>query len=82
MKYSYLAVDRKNKKNRGEVTAESRDEVKRILAERGMTALEISETKEGSVDQSDLPIWQRDFGVKDPHEVVLPTKKVLSKLEF
>ncbi len=80
MKYSYLAVDRKNKKNRGEVTAESRDEVKRILAERGMTALEISEAKEGSVDQSDLPIWQRDFGVKDPHEVVLPTKKVLSTL--
>ena len=82
MKYSYLAIDSKNKKYRSEVTADSRDEVKRILAERGMTALEISEYKDPSQtgDQSDLPIWQRDFGVKDPHDVTLPQKKVLTTL--
>ncbi len=82
MKYSYLAIDGKNKKYRSEVTAESRDEVKRILAERGMTALEISEYKDPSQggDQSDLPIWQRDFGVKDPHDREIAKKKVLTTL--
>lgn len=82
MKYSYLAIDGKNKKYRSEVTAESRDEVKRILAERGMTALEISEYKDPAAggDQSNVPIWQREFGVKDPHEVEIPTKKVLTTL--
>ena len=82
MKYSYLAVDGKNKKYRSEVTAESRDEVKKILAERGMTALEISEYKDPSTtgDQSDLPFWQRDFGTVDPHEKDIAKKKVLATL--
>lgn len=80
MKYSYLAIDGKNKKYRSEVTAESRDEVKRILAERGMTALEISEYKDPSQggDQSNLPIWQREMGVVDPHEKDIAKKKVLA----
>ena len=81
MKYSYLAIDARNKKNRGELTAESRDEVKKILAERGMTALEISEYKDpASGDQSDVPFWEREYGVKDPHDVELPKKKVLTTL--
>ena len=82
MKYNYLAIDSKNKKYRSEVTADSRDEVKRILAERGMTALEISEVKEvnGVVDQSNVPIWEREFGVTDPHEKKIADKKVLSTI--
>ena len=82
MKYSYLAIDGKNKKYRSEVTADSRDEVKRILAERGMTALEISEYKDPSMggDQSNVPIWQRDFGAVDPHEKDIAKKKVLATL--
>ena len=81
MKYTYLAIDSKNKKYRSEVTAESRDEVKRILAERGMTALEISESKDGVIDdQSNLPWYKREYGVKDPHDVELPKKKVLATL--
>ena len=50
MKFSYLAIDGKGKKYRREVTAESREDVKRILAERGMTAIEISEYKDSAID--------------------------------
>lgn len=82
MKYSYLAIDSKNKKYRSEVTAESREDVKRILAERGMTAIEISEYKDPALggDQENLPWYQRDISSKDIHEVVLPKKKVLTTL--
>lgn len=82
MKYSYLAIDGKNKKYRSEVTAESREDVKRILAERGMTAIEISEYKDPSTaeGQENLPWYQRDIGGKDIHDVVLPKKKVLTTM--
>ena len=78
MKYSYLAIDGKGKKYRSEVTAESREDVKRILAERSMTAIEISEVKDIGDGQENLPWYQRDISAKDIHEVVLPKKKVLT----
>jgi len=83
LKYSYLAIDGKNKKYRSEVTAESREDVKRILAERGMTAIEISETKDSIAgdDQSGVAWYQRDIQTKDIHDVELPKKKVLTKEE-
>ena len=82
MKYSYLAIDGKNKKYRSEVTAESREDVKRILAERGMTAIEISETKDSIAgdDQSGVAWYQRDIQTKDIHDVELPKKKVLTTM--
>lgn len=82
MKYSYLAIDGKSKKYRSEINAESREEVKRILAERGMTAIEISEYKDPATSegQENLPWWQRDIGAKDIHDVVLPKKKVLTTM--
>ena len=78
MKYSYLAIDGKGKKYRSEVTAETREDVKRLLADRGMTAIEISEFKEGVDSQENLPWWQRDMNAKDIHDVILPKKKVLT----
>ena len=78
MKYSYLAIDGKGKKYRNEVTAESREDVKRILSERGMTAIEIGEMKDGVDSQENLPWWQRDMSTKDIHDVILPKKKVLT----
>ena len=78
MKYSYLAIDGKGKKYRSEVTAESREDVKRILSERGMTAIEIGEMKDGVDSQENLPWWQRDMSTKDIHDVILPKKKVLT----
>ena len=82
MKYSYLAIDGKNKKYRSEVTAESREDVKRILAERGMTAIEISETKDSIAgdDQANVPWYQRDIQTKDIHDIELPKKKVLTTM--
>jgi len=78
LKYSYLAIDGKGKKYRSEVTAESREDVKRILSERGMTAIEIGEMKDGVDSQENLPWWQRDMSTKDIHDVILPKKKVLT----
>ena len=82
MKYSYLAIDGKNKKYSSEVTAESREDVKRILAERGMTAIEISETKDSIAgdDQTNVPWYQRDIQTKDIHDIELPKKKVLTTM--
>ena len=79
MKYTYLAIDGKNKKYRSEVVADSREDVKRILAERGMTPLEISESKDSVNDgQESLPWYKRDVNIKEIHEVVLEKKKVLT----
>ena len=79
MKYTYLAIDGKNKKYRSEVVADSREDVKRILAERGMTPLEISESKDSVNDgQDNLPWYKRDINLKEIHEVVLDKKKVLT----
>ncbi len=80
MKYSYLAIDGKNKKYRSEINAESREDVKRILADRGMTALEISEVKDALDGQENLPWYQKDISIKDIHDVELPKKKVLTTL--
>jgi len=80
LKYSYLAIDGKGKKYRSEVTADSREDVKRLLADRGMSALEISEYKDGSDNQENLPWYQRDINAKDIHDVVLPKKKVLTTM--
>lgn len=82
MKYNYLAIDGKNKKYRSEINAESREEVKKILAERGMTAIEISEYADPSTaaGQENLPWYQRDISGRDIHDVVLPKKKVLTTM--
>lgn len=82
MKYSYEAIDGKNKKYRSDIVANSRDEVKKILAERGMTAIKISEYIEsaGEAGQENLPWYQRDISSKDIHDVTLPKKKVLTTL--
>jgi len=80
LKYSYLAIDGKNKKYRSEINAESREDVKRILADRGMTALEISEVKDALDGQENLPWYQKDISMKDIHDVELPKKKVLTTL--
>ena len=66
MKYSYLAIDGKGKKYRSEVTAESREDVKRILSERGMTAIEIGEMKQDQLldyaDEMQLELMTDDDG--------------------
>lgn len=82
MKYSYLAVDSKNKKYRSEMIADSREDVKRALAEKGMTAIEISEYVDptSSAGQENLPWYQRDINMKDIHDVDIPKKKILTTM--
>ena len=42
------------------MTANTKEEVKRKLEQRGLIAISINEVKKGS--QEDIPIWQRDLG--------------------
>lgn len=82
MRYSYVAIDGRNKKYRQDINAESREEVKKLLADRGMTAIEIKEYIDpaSSAGQENLPWYQRDISAKDIHDVVLPKKKVLTTM--
>ena len=60
MEFSYVAVNEKNRKYRNRMTANTKEEVKRKLEQRGLIAISINEVKKGS--QEDIPIWQRDLG--------------------
>ena len=77
MKFSYVAVNEKNRKYKSEMVANSKDEVKRNLEARGLIALSINEV--GKDPQEDVPIWQRDIGgTKDVHDLKIPKKRMLT----
>ncbi len=77
MEFSYVAVNEKNHKYRSRMTANTKDEVKRKLEQRGLIALSIDEVKKGS--QDDIPIWQRDLGgTKDVHTLKISNKRLLT----
>lgn len=79
MKFSYTAVNSKNRKYKSEMIANSKEEVKKNLEKRGMTALSIIEVKKNP--QEDIPIWQREIGgQKDVHNIKLNKKKILTFL--
>lgn len=77
MEFSYVAVNEKNRKYRNRMTANTKEEVKRKLEQRGLIALSIDEVKKGS--QEDIPIWQRDLGgTKDVHTLKISNKRLLT----
>lgn len=77
MEFSYVAVNEKNRKYRNRMTANTKEEVKRKLEQRGLIALSIDEVKKGS--QEDIPIWQRDLGgSKDVHTLKISNKRLLT----
>lgn len=77
MEFSYVAVNEKNRKYRNRMTANTKEEVKRKLEQRGLIALSIDEVKKGS--QEDIPIWQRDLGgSKDVHTIKISNKRLLT----
>lgn len=77
MEFSYVAVNEKNRKYRNRMTANTKEEVKRKLEQRGLIALSIDEVKKGS--QEDIPIWQRDLGgSKDVHKIKISNKRLLT----
>ena len=77
MEFSYVAVNEKNRKYRNRMTANTKEEVKRKLEQRGLIAISINEVKKGS--QEDIPIWQRDLGgSKDVHTIKISNKRLLT----
>lgn len=77
MEFSYVAVNEKNRKYRNRMTANTKEEVKRMLEQRGLIAISIDEVKKGS--QEDIPIWQRDLGgSKDVHTLKISNKRLLT----
>lgn len=77
MEFSYVAVNEKNRKYRNRMTANTKEEVKRKLEQRGLIAISIDEVKKGS--QEDIPIWQRDLGgSKDVHTLKITNKRLLT----
>ena len=77
MKYTYVAVNSKNRKYKSEITANSKDEVKKLLEARGLMPLKINEVKKGS--DEDIPVWQREIGgTKDVHDIKISKKKLLT----
>lgn len=80
MKYNYVAVNEKGRKYRNEMVANSKEEVKKNLAQRGMIATSIVEAAKDT--QEDVPIWQRDLGTptRDVHTIKIGDKKLLAFL--
>lgn len=77
MEFSYVAVNEKNRKYRNRMTANTKEEVKRKLEQRGLIAISINEVKKGS--QEDIPTWQRDLGgSKDVHTLKISNKRLLT----
>lgn len=77
MEFSYVAVNEKNRKYRNRMTANTKEEVKRKLEQRGLIAISIDEVKKGS--QEDIPIWQRDLGgSKDVHTLKISNKRLIT----
>ena len=79
MKYSYVAVNSKNRKYRGILEADSRSEIIRLLQARGMTALSIDEFIEGMSDENATKsIWEKELNEKDIHKIKVKKKKLLT----
>lgn len=77
MKYSYVAVNEKNRKYKSEMVADSKEEVKKSLTARGLMAVTINEVKKDALE--DVPIWQREIGgSKDVHDLKIPKKRLLT----
>ena len=75
MQYRYTAVDGKNKKSRGFITAENKAEAISWLQGEGLTALELT----GGEEKNDAPqsIWQMEIGSSDIHNAKIKKKNIL-----
>lgn len=77
MKYSYVAVNDKNRKYKSEMVANSKEEVRKNLEARGLKPISVTEAKKDP--QEDIPIWQREIGgSKDVHDLKITKKRLLA----
>lgn len=76
MKYQYVAINDKNRKYKSEIMANSMEEAKNLIEQRGMRVQTITEVE---ISEDEVPIWQRDIGgTKDVHDIKLKDKKMLA----
>ncbi len=78
MQYHYIAVNPKNKKSRGLITAENKAEAIARLQDEGLTALELA----GSAEKDAAPksIWEIEIGTSDIHKAKIPKKRLLAMM--
>lgn len=74
MKYVYTAVNSKNRKYKGEMVGGSRDEIRKNLQARGLTALSIDEFREAAELNANKSIWEKDLNTRDIHKVKIKKK--------
>lgn len=80
MKYVYTAVNSKNRKYKGEMNGGSRDEIRKNLQARGLTALSIDEFREAAELNANKSIWEKDLNTRDIHKVKIKKKKLLAMM--
>lgn len=78
MQYRYTAVNPKNKKSRGTITAENKVEAIIRLQNEGLTALELV----GGAEKNETPrsIWEMEIGSSDIHKAKIRKKKLLAMM--
>jgi hypothetical protein len=72
LQYQYLAVNTKNRKTRGQITANDKAEAISLLQEQGLIALEL--TAAGGSDAEADSIWSKQLGSSDIHNIKIPKK--------
>lgn len=80
MKYTYIAVNSKNRKYKGEMTANSRDEVRKNLRSRGLTALSVTQLQDPAEINAGKSIWERELNIKDIHDTKIRKKRMLAMM--
>lgn len=80
MKYVYTAVNSKNRKYKGEMNGGSRDEIRKNLQARGLTALSIDEFREAAELNANKSIWEKDLNTRDIHKMKIKKKKLLAMM--
>ncbi len=78
MQYHYTAVNAKNKKSHGFISADNKAEAIARLQDEGLTALELT----GGAEKAAAPksIWEMEIGTSDIHRAKIPKKKLLAMM--
>ncbi len=80
MQFRYTAVNPKNKKSRGTITAENKAEAIARLQNEGLTPLEL--VSYGGTEKNEEPksFWQMEIGSSDIHKAKIRKKKLLAMM--
>ena len=78
-KYTYVAVNEKNRKYKNEMIADSAEEVRKNLRARNLNPLSVTEvTAKNQADGEEKSIWDLEIGVnKDVHTLKISKNKML-----